>query len=127
MKIRAPMKRTAGWIQGIILQNSRTSKQATSIRTACSTLAREIDNRYRKMPKRRKVKRVGSSQQVGRSCSGGLLCLHLLGGLLLLAVLRLVVLVLVLRVFLLLCGGFGHELLESHEVTLFFGISCGLV
>jgi hypothetical protein len=80
------------------------------------------------MPKRKKVKKkVGLN--LARSCSGGLLGLHLLsGGLLLLAVLRrLVVLVLVLRVFLLLCGGFGHELLESHEVALFFGISCGLV
>ena len=72
-------------------------------------------------------KKVGSSQRVGRLCSGRLLRLHLLGGLLLLAVLRLVVLVLVLRVFLLLCGGFGHELLEGHEVALFLGISCGLV
>lgn len=72
-------------------------------------------------------KRTTASQDVGRSSSSGLLCLHLLGSLLLLAVLRLVVvLVLVLRVLLLLGGGLGHKLFESHEIALFLGVSCCL-
>jgi hypothetical protein len=41
-------------------------------------------------------------------------------------VLLVIVLVLVLGLLLLLGGGLGHELFESHEIALFLGVSCCL-
>ena len=46
--------------------------------------------------------------------------------LLLLLLLVLLVVVVLLVLGLLLCCGFGHQLLEGHEVALFFGIALGL-
>ena len=60
----------------------------------------------------------------GRAMEGELDSCLVMNLIRLLCLLVFVVLLVVFAFF--LCGGFGHELFEGHEVSFFFGVSLGL-